>query len=89
VSAYDIGDLVVAVKPLRQDGTYPDPDLALGDVLVPPRTVGEVLDVGEYLQEHVVYAVAFANGRLVGCLERELDPASVASTTTRTGDPIP
>lgn len=89
MTTYDIGDLVVAVKPLRQDGTFPDPDIAVGEVLVPANTLGEVVNVGLYLQEHVVYAVAFMGGRVVGCLERELEPASVASTTTRTGDPIP
>ncbi len=76
---FDVGDLVVAVKDLRNDGTYPDPEIGVGAVLVPDGTRGEVLNVGLYLQEHIVYAIAFANGRVVGCLEREL---AAPSTTT-------
>ncbi|MEV5409625.1 nitrogen fixation protein NifZ [Thermopolyspora sp. NPDC052614] len=78
--AFDVGDLVVATKDLRNDGTYPDPEIGVGAVLVPDGTRGEVLNVGLYLQEHIVYAVAFGNGRVVGCLEREL-AASPADTT--------
>ncbi len=77
MNAYDISDLVTSTKDLRQDGTYPDPEVAVGQVLVPAGTRGEVLNVGLYLQEHVVYAVAFENGRIVGCLERELVTAHV------------
>lgn len=77
--AFDVGDLVVAVKDLRNDGTYPDPELGVGAVLVPDGTRGEVLNVGLYLQEHIVYAIAFANGRVVGCLERELAAATAGA----------
>lgn len=78
-TTYDVGDLVIAAKALRNDGTYPDPSIAIGQVLVEEGTKGEVLNVGLYLQEHVVYAVAFENGRLVGALERELtDPTALA-----------
>lgn len=72
-SALAVGDEVRATKALRQDGTYPDPAIAVGQVLVGPGTAGRVLDVGLYLGAHVVYAVAFENGRVVGCLEGELD----------------
>ena len=68
-----VGDDVRAVKPLRQDGTFPDPAVAVGEVLVPQGTLGQIVDIGVYLQEHVVYAVMFGNGRVVGCLERELE----------------
>ncbi|CAO5233885.1 nitrogen fixation protein NifZ [Frankia sp. AgKG'84/4] len=73
-NTYDVGDVVVTVKELRNDGTYPDPAVSVGDVLVEAGTRGEVINVGLYLQEHIVYAVAFRNGRVVGALERELAP---------------
>ncbi|CAO5193630.1 Protein NifZ [Frankia sp. AiPs1] len=69
---YDVGDVVCTVKDLRNDGTYPDPAVSIGDVIVEAGTIGEVINVGLYLQEHIVYAVAFRNGKVVGALEREL-----------------
>lgn len=84
--AFDLGDLVVATRALRNDGTYPDPGIGVGTVLVPAGTPGEVLNVGLYLQEHIVYAVAFGNGRVVGCLERELTAAAVAAVPPAAGD---
>ncbi len=84
--AFDIGDIVLATKALRNDGTYPDPGIATGMVLVPAGTPGEVLNVGLYLQEHIVYAVAFGNGRVVGCLERELQAATTMAASAAAGD---
>lgn len=75
---WGVGDAVVALRDLRNDGTYPDADIAVGAILVPAGARGEVLNVGVYLQEHVVYAVAFDNGRIVGCLTRELRDAQPA-----------
>jgi nitrogen fixation protein NifZ len=69
---WTVGDRVRATKPLRQDGTFPDPRIAVGQVLVDEGVTGQVVDVGVYLNEHLVYAVAFDTGRLVGCLEPEL-----------------
>lgn len=74
-STFDVGDVVATTKALRQDGTFPDPNIATGQILVEPGTRGEVINVGLYLQEHIVYAVAFENGRVVGALERELEAA--------------
>ena len=71
-ASFEIGDRVRTVTALRNDGTYPDPDIAIGQVLVEDGTVGRVVNVGTYLQDMVVYAVSFASGRLVGCLEHEL-----------------
>ncbi len=71
---FHIDQQVVAIKALRNDGTYPDPDLDKGEILVPKGLPGYVVDIGTFLQDHLVYAVFFENGRLVGCLERELAP---------------
>ena len=68
--AFDTTEAVVATRVLRNDGTYPG--VAVGAVLVPAGTPGEVVDHGTYLQDRVVYAVCFDNGRIVGCLEPEL-----------------
>ena len=84
--AFDLGDIVLAAKDLRNDGTYPEPGIATGMVLVPAGTLGEVLNVGLYLQEHIVYAVAFGNGRVVGCLERELEAATTTAAPTAAGN---
>jgi len=70
---YAIGDRVRATRPLRQDGTFPDPRVPVGQILVEEGTDGQVVDIGVYLNEHLIYAVAFDSGRLVGCLERELE----------------
>lgn len=78
-NAYDVGDLVTATKDLRNDGTYPEVGIEIGQVLVPEGCDGEVLNVGVYLQEHIIYAVAFQNGRIVGCMERELQPTATVS----------
>lgn len=69
---FDIDQRVMTIKAIRNDGTYPDPDVSKGDVLVPEGMPGYVVHIGTFLQDRVVYAVHFANGRLVGCLEHEL-----------------
>lgn len=73
-NAYDVGDLVTSTTVLRNDGTYPEHGVEVGQVLVAAGCRGEVINVGTYLQEHIIYAVAFDNGRVVGCMERELEP---------------
>ena len=72
---FEIDAEVVATRVLRNDGTFPDLTIEKGAVLVPKGTRGHVRDIGLYLQRSVVYAVQLANGRLVGCLARELAPA--------------
>jgi nitrogen fixation protein NifZ len=71
---FALDDTVVARTDLRNDGTYPDPGIPRGAILVPEGTEGQVIDIGLYLQRNIVYAVRFANGRLVGSLARELAP---------------
>ena len=85
--AFDLSDMVTATKVLRDDGTYPEPGSTVGAVLVPSGARGEILNVGLYLQEHIVYAVAFGNGRVVGCLESELAPAP-AATAPPAAEPV-
>jgi nitrogen fixation protein NifZ len=82
---FDIGDLVVSCKSLRNDGTHPEPGIGVGGVLVPEGTRGHVLEVGLYLQEHIIYAVAFDNGRVVGCLGRELEAVDAIVAPARNG----
>ncbi len=83
---YAIGDRVRATRPLRQDGTFPDPRVPVGQVLVDEGTPGQVVDIGVYLNEHLVYAVAFDSGRLVGCLETEI--VDVRSFLADTDEPV-
>jgi nitrogen fixation protein NifZ len=83
---FEVGDLVVATSPLRQDGTFPDPDIAVGQVIVLAGIPGQVVDVGVYLGEHIVYAVAFVGGRLVGCLDREIDALPTDDSAAPTDD---
>lgn len=79
---FDVCDTVVATKDLRQDGTFPDTSVPVGGILVPEGTVGEIVSIGLYLQEHIIYAVAFENGRVVGCMTRELDVPTAAPSPT-------
>lgn len=83
-----VGEEVRTVKSLRQDGTFPDPSVAVGEVLVPEGTLGQIVDIGVYLQEHIVYAVMFGNGRVVGCLERELELGLPADAADRPGGDV-
>ena len=86
-STLGVGVDVLAAGQLRQDGSFPDPSVAVGEVLVPAGTAGQIIDVGTYLGEHIVYAVMFETGRVVGCLARELRvaPERPARTSALTG----
>ena len=91
---FAVGDRVTTTRALRQDGTFPDPEVAVGQVLVEAGVAGQVMDIGVYLNEHLVYAVAFDSGRIVGCLERELtdettDDAHDALATSRAATDTP
>ncbi len=76
--SFELGEDVVARFSLRNDGTYPDPKLPVGSVLVEKGSRGTVSSVGSFLIDRVVYAVSFENGRLVGCLSHELEPDEVS-----------
>lgn len=70
---FDVGSRISATRAIRNDGTYPDPAFARGAVLAQERERGTVVDMGVFLQDRLVYAVMFDSGRLVGCLEHELE----------------
>ncbi|QGU33203.1 nitrogen fixation protein NifZ [Thermochromatium tepidum] len=68
---WQIGDEVRLIRTLRNDGTYPG--VARGEILVRPGQCGQVVDLGRFLQDQIVYAVHFLeSGRTVGCREYEL-----------------
>ena len=86
---FGAGDRVRADVELCQDGSFPDPAIRVGEVLVAQGCAGQVVDVGVYLGEHIVYAVMFDTGRVVGCLDHELEliaaEGSTAPESTTTG----
>ena len=72
-SRYEWGQRVRAAANLFNDGSYPEkPSEAL---LVQNGEAGDVVQVGRHTGSgSVVYMVEFARNRVVGCLERELEP---------------
>jgi nitrogen fixation protein NifZ len=79
---YDYGDEVRVLRNLRNDGTVPGIDV--GRLLVRRGSTGFVRDLGTFLQDQIIYAVDFlAEGRLVGCREEELQPASAPWNPSR------
>jgi len=68
------GQPVVAVADLVNDGSHPD--AATDALLVAAGTRGEVVQTGMHEESNTpVYIVEFPGGRVVGCLEEELEPA--------------
>lgn len=69
--SYKQGDAVRVTRNVRNDGTFPGVDV--GTLLVRRGSVGYVKDVGTYLQDQLIYSVHFfADDRMVGCREEEL-----------------
>lgn len=70
---FDWGQKVLATENLFNDGTYPDqPADAL---LVRTGDIGEIVQVGKHVDTGtIVYMVAFALNKVVGCFESELMP---------------
>ena len=56
---FDYGDEVRVVRNVRNDGTYPGLDV--GAFLVRRGSTGYVMNVGTFLQDHVIYSVHFLN----------------------------
>jgi nitrogen fixation protein NifZ len=68
---WDLGDAVRVTRNVRNDGTYPGEET--GALLIRRGSVGNVVDVGTFLQDQIIYSVHFLDdGRIVGCREEEL-----------------
>lgn len=71
---FDYGDAVRVIRNVRNDGTYPG--RATGELLIRRGAVGNVIEMGTFLQDQVIYTVHFLEqGRMVGCRSEELIPA--------------
>jgi nitrogen fixation protein NifZ len=68
---FDFGEAVRVTRNVRNDGTYPG--MEVGELLIRRGSVGNVIEVGTFLQDQVIYTVHFLNqGRMVGCRAEEL-----------------
>ncbi|WP_431855146.1 nitrogen fixation protein NifZ [Azospirillum sp.] len=68
---FELGDKVVALRDVRNDGTYPG--RPTGEVLIHAGDVGYVQSVGTYLQMYYIYGIDFYERRMiVGMRAREL-----------------
>lgn len=78
-SKWQLGDAVRVTRNVRNDGTYPGEDT--GALLIRRGAVGNVIDIGTFLQDQIIYSVHFLDeGRIVGCREEELIGAEEAWT---------
>jgi nitrogen fixation protein NifZ len=72
---FDVGAEVRVTRNVRNDGTFPG--LPTGDLLVRRGSTGNVVDVGVFLQDQIIYSVHFLDlDRVVGCREEELIAAT-------------
>jgi nitrogen fixation protein NifZ len=68
---WDLGDAVRVTRNVRNDGTYPGAET--GALLIRRGSIGNVVDVGTFLQDQIIYSVHFLDDRrIVGCREEEL-----------------
>ncbi len=68
---FEFGETVRVTRNIRNDGTYPGMDV--GNLLVKRGSIGNVTEVGTFLQDQVIYTVHFIDqGRMVGCRLEEL-----------------
>jgi len=68
---WQIDDEVRVVRNVKNDGTFSGADT--GDLLVRRGSVGQVVDIGTFLQDQIIYSVRFYDEhRIVGCREEEL-----------------
>jgi nitrogen fixation protein NifZ len=71
---FDFGETVRITRNVRNDGTYPG--MEVGDLLIRRGSVGNILNVGTFLQDQVIFTVHFLGvDRMVGCRLEELIPA--------------
>lgn len=79
---FDFGESVRVTRNVRNDGTYPG--MEIGDLLIRRGSVGNVVEMGTFLQDQVIYTVHFLDqGRMVGCRAEELIPAEAPWTPSR------
>lgn len=68
---FEYGEAVRVTRNIRNDGTYPGLDV--GHLLIRRGSVGNVIEVGTFLQDQVIFTVHFLDhGRMVGCRLEEL-----------------
>ncbi|MGJ0490007.1 MULTISPECIES: nitrogen fixation protein NifZ [Methylobacter] len=68
---FEFGEGVRVTRNIRNDGTYPGLDV--GHLLIRRGSVGNVVEVGTFLQDQVIFTVHFLDhGRMVGCRLEEL-----------------
>ena len=68
---FEFGEDVRVTRNIRNDGTYPG--MEVGDLLIRRGSVGNVVEVGTFLQDQVIFTVHFLqHGRMVGCRLEEL-----------------
>jgi nitrogen fixation protein NifZ len=68
---FEFGESVRITRNVRNDGTYPGKEV--GELLIRRGSVGNVIEVGTFLQDQVIFTVHFlSHGRMVGCRLEEL-----------------
>ncbi|MDD2864430.1 MAG: nitrogen fixation protein NifZ [Methylococcales bacterium] len=68
---FEFGEAVRVTRNVRNDGTYPGKEV--GELLVRRGSVGNVIEVGTFLQDQVIFTVHFLDqGKMVGCRLEEL-----------------
>ena len=68
---FEFGEEVRVTRNIRNDGTYPGMDV--GTLLVRRGSIGNVVEVGTFLQDQIIFTVHFLQqGRMVGCRLEEL-----------------
>jgi nitrogen fixation protein NifZ len=72
---YQWGQPVKTTVDLFNDGSHPQ--AADEELLVASGTCGEIVQTGMHEESNTpVYIVEFPDGKVVGCLEQELEPAT-------------
>ena len=68
---FEFGEDVRVTRNISNDGTYPG--MEVGELLIRRGSVGNVVEVGTFLQDQVIFTVHFLQqGRMVGCRLEEL-----------------
>lgn len=79
---FEFGEAVRVTRNVRNDGTYPGKEV--GELLVRRGSVGNVIEVGTFLQDQVIFTVHFLDqGKMVGCRLEELIPADAPWNPSR------